>query len=219
MYSILKRKETGVLTLSGEGAEKSIYIQDGTPVFASSNVLDDRLGQIFLRTGLVSIRDLLQTVDESLHQKKRLGTIMVEKGLIQPRDLVQGVLTQVRDIIGSLFLWAGGRYQYSQGPLPSEELITLKLNAGEIILEGVRRIESWERIWEAVGDLEATYLIVKGSEDRVRELKLTDGEKKILAMCAQPISLGQLCDESSEKDFEICRLLWALRTLGIVKRA
>ncbi len=218
MYSILRRKDTGVLTLSDERIEKSIFIQEGRPVFAASNLLDDRLGQIFLRQGHVSIRILLETVLETTHADKRLGTILVEKGFIEGKDLVQGVLIQVRSIIESLFLWTAGRYQYHAGPLPSEEVITLKLNAGEIILQGIRRIDAWERIWEAVGDLGAIYEQVKGHDEAVREINLTPSEQQILTQCEKPATLEALCDASEENDFEICRLLWALRTLGIVKR-
>ena len=218
MYSILKRKDTGVLTLTHESVEKSIFIQEGRPVFAASNLLDDRLGQIFLRQGHVSIKVLLESVDETAQVDKRLGTILVEKGLIEGKGLVQGVLTQVKSIIGSLFLWTAGQYRYHPGPLPTEEVITLKLNAGEIILQGIRRIDSWERIWEAVGDLGAAYQRVKGQNEAVQEISLTPGEHQILAQCEEPATLEEICDASAENDFEICRLLWALRTLGIVKR-
>lgn len=218
MYSILRRKDTGVLTLSNEGVEKSIFIQEGRPIFAASNLLDDRLGQIFLRQGHVSIRVLLESVLETTQIDKRLGTILVEKGFIEGKDLVQGILNQVRGIIESLFLWTAGRYQYHPGPLPSEEVITLKLNAGEIILQGIRRIESWERIWEAVGDLGAIYQRVEGQNEAGREISLTPGEQQILAQCEKPVTLEAICDASKENDFEICRLLWALRTLGVLKR-
>src|SRR5256712_6311562 len=53
VYSVLRRKETGVLTLTGDTIEKSIYIQSGRPVFATSNDRDDRVGQIFFKAGLL----------------------------------------------------------------------------------------------------------------------------------------------------------------------
>ena len=218
MYSILRRKDTGVLTLSDEKIEKSIFIQQGRPVFAASNLLDDRLGQIFLRQGNVSIRVLFETVLDTTHADKRLGTILVERGFIEGKDLVQGVLTQVKNIIESLFQWTAGHYKYFPGPLPSDEVITLKLNAGEIILHGIRRIDTWERIWEAVGDLGAAYERVGGQDEAVREINLTANEQQILTQCEKPATLEAICDASEENDFEICRLLWALRTLGIVKR-
>jgi uncharacterized protein DUF4388 len=218
MYSILRRKETGVLTLTGDISEKSIYIHGGRPVFATSNDRDDRLGQIFFKAGLVSLEGLMGSLERAAEEGKRLGTILVEQGLIQPHDLVEGVRNQVRNIVCSLFLWTRGRYRYRPGDLPTEELITLKLSAGNILLEGIRRIESWERIWEAVGDLEMRYQTTPGLEDMSRDLTLSLEEWTLLSHCERPITLRDLCRTSNLKDFEICRLLWALLTLGIVVR-
>lgn len=218
-YSILSQRETGVLTLTGDSSEKSVYIQSGQPVFATSNDRDDRLGQIFFKAGLVSLEDLMTTLDDSIRQKKRLGTVLVEAGHIQPHQLVEGVLAQVRSIISSLFLWTRGVYKYRPGTLPSDEVITLKLSASDIILEGVRRIESWERIWEAVGDLDARYQATVGPGNRVRDLQLSLPEWTLLSHCDRPVTIREMCRASELKDFEICRLLWALLTLGIVNRA
>lgn len=218
VYSILRQKETGVLTLTGEASEKSIYIQSGRPVFATSNERDDRLGQIFFKAGMITLEGLMTALERSLHQKKRLGTVLVEMGLIKPHDLVEGVLTQVRNIICSLFLWTRGRYRYVPGPLPTDEMITLKLSPGDIILEGIRRIESWDRIWEAVGGLEVEYRTAAKIKELGASLKLSLDEWTLLSHCERPITLQELCRVSKMKNFELCRLLWALLTLGIVLR-
>lgn len=218
MYAILSRKDTGVITLTGETTEKSIYIQSGRPVFATSNDRDDRLGQIFFKAGLVSLEGLMGSLERAAEEGKRLGTVLVERGLIQPHDLVEGVRNQVRNIVCGLFLWTRGRYRYRPGDLPTEEVITLKLSAGNTILEGIRKIESWERIWEAVGDLEMIYQTAPNLEDMSRDLTLSLEEWTLLSHCERPITLRNLCRASTLKDFEICRLLWALLTLGIIVR-
>ncbi len=218
IYSILQQRETGVLTLAGEAAEKAIYIQSGRPVFATSNDRDDRLGQIFFKSGQISLENLMAALEASLRGKKRLGTILVEMGLITPHALVEGVLAQVRNIVCSLFLWTRGRYRYVPGPLPSDEVITLKLSPGDIILEGIRRIESWDRIWDAVGSLDMEYRTAEGITERAQSLKLSLEEWTLLSHCERPITLRDLCRVSTMKDFDICGLLWALLTLGIVNR-
>ena len=218
VYSVLRRKETGVLTLTGDTIEKSIYVQSGRPVFATSNDRDDRVGQIFFKAGLVSLEGLMGALERAAEEGKRLGTVLVEMELIEAHDLVEGVRCQVRNIVCSLFLWTRGRYRYRPGDLPTDEVITLKLSAGNTILEGIRRIESWERIWEAVGDLEMRYQTAPGLEDMSRDLTLSLEEWTLLSHCERPTTLRDLCRGSTLKDFEICRLLWALLTLGIVVR-
>ena len=218
IYSILRRDETGVLTLTTDTCEKSIYIRDGRPIFATSSDRDDRLGQVLFKSGLVSLEGLMDASEESVQSGKRLGTVLVERGLIQPHDLVGGVLRQVRDIITGLFLWTRGRYRYVPGGLPTDEVITLKLSAGELILEGIRRIDSWGRIWEAVGDLDARYRTTDRLERLSKDMSLSLDEWTLLSHCEQPVDLRTLCAASTIDDFELCRFLWAMLTLGIVTR-
>ena len=218
IYSILNRDDTGVLTLTGETAEKSVYVHAGQPIFATSSDRDDRLGQILFKVGIVSLEGLMESVEESVRSGKRLGTVLVERGLIRPHDLVEGVRAQVHNIICSLFLWTRGRYRYTPCPLPTEEVITLKLSAGDLILEGIRRIESWGRIWEAVGDLDTRYRTSERVEKLSTEMNLSLEEWTLLSHCEQPVTLRELCRTSSLKDFDICRFLWAMLTLGVAVR-
>lgn len=218
VYSILRRGDTGVLTIQNESIEKALYIRDGRPLFATSTDTEDRLGTLLLKAGRVSLVGLLSAVEKSTTSKKRLGTLLVEGGLIRPQDLVDGVLEQVKGIILNLFQWARGRYRYAPGPLPTDEVITLLLNADRIILEGVRGIHRWERVWEAVGPLDATYQKVKVPEERVRTLGLSQTDTAVLSHLDQPATLQSLCGPGKTNDFELCRSLWALKTLGIVKR-
>lgn len=218
MYSILSHRETGVLTLTGETAAKSVYIQAGRPVFATSTDRTDRLGQVLFRAGKVSLEGLVDSLEVSINSGKRLGTVLVENGQIEPHDLVEGVQSQIRNIVCGLFRWTRGRYRYQPGPLPSDEVITLKLNAAAIILAGVRQIESWERVWETVGGMEARYKTSAESAELARELELSLDEWTLLSHCERPLPLREICKLSTLKDFEICRLLWALLILGVVIR-
>ena len=105
------------------------------------------------------------------------------------------------------------------GTLPSDEMITLKLNAAAIILAGVRQIESWERVWEAVGE---AWRPVTGLRRKVPSwlrnwnCRWTSGPSSPIASVRLP--MREICKLSSLKDFEICRLLWALLILGVVIR-
>jgi hypothetical protein len=218
VYSILGRADTGVLTLTNDIAEKSVYIQEGRMIFATSSDRDDRLGQVLFKDGRVSLEGMMESVEVSVATGKRLGTVLVERGLIPPHALVQGVETQVREIITGLFLWTRGRYRYVPGPLPTEEVITLRLSAGDIIREGIRRVDSWARIWEAVGDLDASYHTTDRVEVLSSDMTLSLDEWTVLSHCEEPIRLRDLCRASAMKDFALCQFLWAMQTLGVVTR-
>ncbi len=125
--------------------------------------------------------------------------------------------TQVANILNSLFLWTQGLFRYTPGPLPSADIIHLPLSTGNIILEGIRRIESWERIWETVGGGEARYRPTGTGQLLLKNLRLSLEEWTLLSYLEQPIDLLTLCQASPLKDFEVCRLVRVFLALGIIK--
>ena len=58
MLSLYKERWSGQVTLTSAGVGKTITVQDGKMVFASSSSTDDRLGEMLLRKGLISYRSL-----------------------------------------------------------------------------------------------------------------------------------------------------------------
>lgn len=223
LYGISQSRETGVLTLehltlSQTQTVKSIYIQDGQAIFATSNDRDDRLGQVLLRRGMISLERLLTAIDRSLGEKKRLGTVLVEEGWIRPVDLVTGVSEQVKEIIYSLFRWTEGVYRFAMGDLPSREIITLQMNTRNLVLEGVHRIESWYRIQDAIGSLDTRYQTTPDLREATSEMSLSLEQWTLLSLCEEGATLRQICAASALKDFDICRLIWALLSTGVLRK-
>ncbi|NIM61967.1 MAG: hypothetical protein GTO30_10015, partial [Acidobacteria bacterium] len=79
-----------------------VYIREGHIVFAASNQPDDRLGELLLRQGRITLAQLEQSV-ERMHGGKRIGSVLVEDGALPSEQLVDGVLLQVKRIVLDLF--------------------------------------------------------------------------------------------------------------------
>ena len=82
--------------------------------------------------------------------------MLVEQGALAPKDLVKAVIDHTQEIIYGAFQWTEGQYRL-QGGARAAEAITLKISTPDIILEGIRRIESWSRIDRGVGGIAARY--------------------------------------------------------------
>jgi hypothetical protein len=91
-----------VLNITSRGFTKKIYIDHGRIVFALSGDPDDRLGDLLLRDGLITL-DQFDAALAQLSSGKRLGTILVAAGHLSPDNLVRGVLNQVKGIVLALF--------------------------------------------------------------------------------------------------------------------
>jgi hypothetical protein len=207
---------TGVLTLTHMGVGKSVYVQEGRLVFASSSSPDERLGELLLRRGKISLRQFSEA-GQAVGPGKRLGTILVERGWLSPKDLVKAVMTHTQEIIYGAFLWTEGRYRMQEQDA-SSEAITLKISTPEIIMEGIRRIESWSRIDRGVGGLQAQYARADRYDEALRGVVLPPQKSSILSRLEGTRTVDEICSDSDLGSFDVCRTLWAYRVIGVVRR-
>lgn len=207
---------TGVVTVTHAGVARSITVNEGRLAFANSSNPDDRLGILLVRRGRISLRQLAAAV-EAVAPPKRLGTVLVEQGALQPAELVQAVNEHSSEIIYGAFQWTEGSYRMKEER--ADEKITLQLSTPDIILQGIRRIESWSRVEHAVGGLSALYSRAEDYERIIGHMELSFERLSLLTSLHGERDVQSICDESSLSDFEVFRTLWAFRVLGIVVRA
>jgi len=218
LHDVCEERNTGVLSVKDGEIEKSIFIEKGHIVFARSNDREDRLVSLLIKRGMISLKGAEEAARISLETGKRLGGVLVERHAIRPQDLTWGVREQVKEIVISLFRWTRGTYDMTFGPLPSNEVITLKMSTEDLILEGIKGIDEWVRIQLAVGGLETRYQVSPRLDELGRLMTLTLDEWTLLSRCEAPVSLAQLCDTSPMKNFDVCRLVWAFTIGGLLKR-
>ena len=110
------RSATGILTLVSGGARKALYVKDGRVVFASSNLPNDRLGEILIREGKITVEEYEASI-KAISKGKRQGKVLVEMGALSPEGPV------------------GGRAV----PGPGDRLQHLPVGRGPVPLRGVAR--------------------------------------------------------------------------------
>lgn len=216
LLTVCATKSTGLLTFSSPEAEKTLFVRDGSFIFAKSSAIDDRLGEYLLRSERVALKDLA-TLSKLVKPGKRLGALLVESGALDPKGLVQSVVGQVRAIILSLFRWTKAQYVFAEQELPSKETITLDMPTPQLIVDGIQGINSWWRISRGIGELDSVYQGVAGKEGSLRSIDLDTSVLELLAMLSRPRRVEEVCEDSPLKEMDVCKLLWAFRSLGWVE--
>ena len=210
-------KKTGPLRLARGRIGKTLYLSEGRLIFATSTDADDRLGEMLLRKGLISYRALEESV-RAIKAGKRQGTLLVESGAIRAKDLVDGVTEQVQEIIYSVFQWEEGSFEFQEGDLPSREVIVLRMSTADLIMEGVRRIQSWRRIQRGVGGLAQQYGLAPDTDGRFDEISLRKEEMDLVAALDGTMRLEEICAAARQADFQVCRTVWGLWAAGLLDR-
>lgn len=214
---LVRQKKTGLLRLTRGRAIKTVYLLEGRLIFATSNDPDDRLGEMLLRKGLIGYRALEESV-AAIQKGKRQGTILVESGEIRSRDLVEGVTEQVQEIIYSLFEWEDGEWQFEEGDLPSREVIVLRMSTGDLVRQGIRRVQRWSRIRAGVGALGQRYVLSAEAPTLLGSLSLTQEELNLVAALDGATSLQEILSSARGGDFGVCRAVWGLWSAGLLDR-
>lgn len=216
VHDLHRERATGLLTLAHAGVGRSVTVQAGRLVFASSSSPDDRLGELLLRRGQISLRQYVDA-GRAVVPGKRLGAILVEQGVLTPKGLVRAVVEHTQEIIYGAFQWTEGHYRFKEGT-SSSEAITLKISTPELILEGIRRIESWSRVARGVGGMEARYARSDQYETTLAQMSLSFEKLSLLTELNAALDIEAICYASTLSDFDVCRTLWAFRVLGVIRR-
>lgn len=208
---------TGTLCLAHRGGRKNLYFENGRVIFAASDNPDDRLGIQLLKQEAVTLHQL-ETAIKSERAGTRLGTLLVEADSITSEQLVRAVIDQVKAIVLDLFTVTEAEYRFTEGPLPTREVITLDLSMSALVLEGIKRTRSLHWIRQGIGGSTTVYGLAAAWEVALEGLELSEGERLLVNRLAQgAASLDQLCDEVFLSNFEICQFLLALRFMGAIE--
>jgi len=200
---------TGILTLVAGGGRKALYLKNGKVVFASSNLPNDRLGEILLREGKITVEEYEASI-KAITKGKRQGKVLVEMGALSPKDLWEGVQFQVKEIVYSVFQWDEGQFHFEESTLPEKERITVELDVEDLILAGIRRVDAGGRIQARYPEPDAVLERVGADVPAALEpyeahvLKLVDAERSVL----------DICKESEIGDNETMKVLYALLATG-----
>jgi hypothetical protein len=203
---------TGILTLVAGGARKALYLKDGRVVFASSNLPNDRLGEILLREGKITVEEYEASI-KAITKGKRQGKVLVEMGALSPKDLWEGVQFQVKEIVYTVFQWDEGQFHFEESSLPEKERITVDLDIQDLILAGLRRVDAGGRLQSRYPETDS--VLERAAQDipsplepyETHVLKLIDGERSVL----------DICRESEIGDNETMKVLYALVSTGVAR--
>ena len=217
LASISRSRETGVLNFHDMGRWKAIYVKEGRIVFATSNLQDDRLGEFLVKQGKITVRQFLDA-SKMIQPGKRLGAVLIEQGMITSDELFVALHRHVEEIVYSLFEWTRGEYELVIKDLSAEGPLSLDLSTENVILEGIRRIRDYTRVFAGVGAVNAVLRRAARAENLVHKLDLDQDESQVLSLVNGRLEVEQILSMSYLPNFETLRILYGLVAAGVLER-
>jgi len=160
-------------------APRSLFIEGGRVVGATSGAPHERVEEVALRLGLLTREQhrLLGTAVAGL-ASRRAALLLLERGFLKTSELTALVRRRTEEVVFALFEEQAGRFAFAPGPVPPEERVALERGPLALALEGVRRRWHGPRLDEVLGGPDT--LLAPAGGAPAEDLGLSPGEQRLL---------------------------------------
>lgn len=138
---IFKDSLSGELVVKGNQFRKKLFFVKGDLAFASTSMVQERMGDILLATGKITNTEFIKLTKIKESSSRRVGEILRDITNLSLQDVYYAILLQVKTIALSLFELNEGEWKFTGKvpDIPGNQNFRIKLPA--IIVEGVDKIE------------------------------------------------------------------------------
>lgn len=137
LLSLYRKRQTGHLELSREAVRKRVWLRDGVPVLAESNLPSESLGIQLLDAGRIQRDDYARLVDTVRERGCKEGAALLSLGLVGPQELFSALKDQVRRRLLDGFGWPRGEFAVYGGEAPAGDAAAFRCDPVALTQEGV----------------------------------------------------------------------------------
>jgi tetratricopeptide (TPR) repeat protein len=211
-------RRTGCLALADRHNFGTIYFEEGQIVYAAIVNRRDRLGDLLVRSGRISVAQLQEAVDrQGGERQQKLGEILVERGAISREELQQYIRVQIEEAVYYLFTWNSGTFNFEAGVRPEREDFLVRINPEYLLLEGARRVDEWSLIEKKIPSFDLIFA-VDGAHLGESAPELSAEQRALVPLVDGTRDVTQLMEESGLVEFEVGKALFGLITAGFARR-
>ena len=211
--------KSGALTIRREEESGKIFFRNGLIYYAYSAPQLLPLGERLVKAGSINAEQLKEALAE---QKKagesaRIGTILLESGVIDRSTLEQAVREQIQDSAFNFFSWTEGDFEFSADEYVTDEDILVEMTVETVIMEGCRRIDEWELIFEHLGSLERVpHLAYSERVEERGEITLTAQEWRVLVHIDGRADINTILRDCGLDRFHGAKVIYSLYSSGLI---
>ncbi|HSR99595.1 MAG TPA: DUF4388 domain-containing protein [Kofleriaceae bacterium] len=154
-----RRRMTTPITFERRGVQRSLVVESGSIVWASSNRRDEQLGVILVRSGVVAERALADALEARAETGVPLGKVLLMSGLITEIDLIEILATKIRETITDVLTWTEGQFDVVPRSQPPTTGVNAQLPIEICLTVARRRVARMTAIMNVIGSDDATFYV------------------------------------------------------------
>ena len=199
-------RHTGTIRVANAEITKMIYIREGVIVSCTSTAPREFLGHFLVSQGAIDEADLQGAIIDQDRHSGMLGQLLVQRGAITEERLNKMLRIKAEEAIFDLFTWTSGQFRFIDDDLPGYELVPISLDVQGLVLEGMRRLDEWQRISEVIPSMLAVPVSVRPLLEEAKEMD--PGCRSVLESVDDDRSIEDICLHTHSTEFYVCDILF-----------
>ena len=200
-------RETGVFTAVAGTSVKRVIFQDGKIAFAASNDPREVIGQVFVRAGLISEKDLAEAfvyrdANPIAGKKQPLGVVLTALRKVTPEQCEKVFQKKIKETVLDLFLWKTGVIEFVGGGLEeADKPFPIALDARVLLIEGMKRRTRWFEVQKLLPDPSVKFDRKGGAWPK--GFPANDGDRVLAKHIEAKRSMAEILVELRGQDFAV----------------
>lgn len=212
--------KTGVLTVRSErlNDEAIVHLSRGAIVFAVRRRSTRRLGQLLIRAGKLTQRELDRALElQRSDPTRRLAEILLEMGSVGEEELERQLRFQMEETIYEVMPWDEGYFKFEERGDIGEQRLLARIRVESLLMEGARRIDEWTRLETKVPSPEAVPVLAASADREMTPLELRSDEWEVLAEIDGERDVRQLAADLGRSAFDVAKIVYGLVSTGVLE--
>jgi hypothetical protein len=213
-------RKTGVLTIRSDrlNDEAIVHLTRGAIVFAVRRRSTRRLGQLLIRAGRLTQRELDRALEiQSSDPTRRLAEILLEMGSVREEELERQLRFQMEETIYEVMPWNEGYFRFEERGVLAEQRLLARVRVESLLMEGARRIDEWTRLESKVRSPEAVPMLAPHNEREMGPLELRADEWEVLAEVDGERDIRQIAADLGRSAFDVAKTIYGLVSTGVLE--
>jgi tetratricopeptide (TPR) repeat protein len=214
--------KTGLLTVRSDrlNDEAIVHFSRGAIVFAVRRRSTRRLGQLLIRAGRLTQRELDRALElQRANPAQRLAEILLEMGSVGEEELERQLRFQMEETIYEIMPWTDGYFKFEERADLSDQRLLARVRVESLLMEGARRIDEWTRLESKVSGPEAIPMLAEESGRELTPLELRADEWEVLAEIDGQRDIRQLAADLGRSAFDVAKTVYGLVSTGVLEVA
>jgi hypothetical protein len=212
--------KTGVLTVRSDrmNDEAILHFSRGAIVFAVRRRSTRRLGQLLIRGGRITQRELDHALDiQRGDPTRRLAEILLEMGSVSEEELERQLRFQMEETVYELMPWEDGFFHFEERTELAAQRLLARVRVESLLMEGARRIDEWTRLESRVPGPESVPALAAANEREPTPLQLRAQDWEVLAEIDGERDVRQIAANLGRSAFDVAKTVYGLVSTGILE--